>query len=237
MLRGRKYDDILALAKRLVAEGSHLLDLCCAVVGEDEKGYMSAALDKIATRVPAPILIDSTEAEVIEEALKRIPGKPIINSINLEDGENRIARVLPLAKRYGAAVIALTIDEDGMALTADKKVTIAHRIFDLAVRKYGIRPVDLIFDALTLPISTGQEEYRTAGIETLNAVRRIKQELPEVKTILGVSNISFGLGVYPRRVLNSVFTHEAVNYGLDIAIVNYSKIYPLPRPRWNWRAS
>ncbi len=227
MLRAARYDDILQLAKKLVAEGSHMLDLCCAVVGEDERAYMSGVLEKIATRVPAPILIDSTEAEVIEDALKRIPGKPIINSVNLEDGEKRIARVLPLAKRYGAGVIALTIDEDGMALSAEKKVAIAHRIFDLATKKYGLRPVDLIFDALTLPISTGQEEYRTAGLETLNAVRRIKQELPEAKTILGVSNISFGLGTYPRRVLNSVFTHEAVNYGLDIAIVNYSKIYPL----------
>jgi 5-methyltetrahydrofolate--homocysteine methyltransferase len=227
MLRAGKYDDILQLAKRLVNEGSHMLDLCCAVVGEDEKTYMSGVLDKIATRVPAPIQIDSTEAEVIEEALKRIPGKPIINSINLEDGEKRIARVLPLAKRYGAAVIALTIDEDGMALTADKKVAIARRIYELATEKYGLRPVDLIFDALTLPISTGQEDYRAAGIETLNAVRRIKQELPDVKTILGVSNISFGLAVYPRRVLNSVFTHEAVDYGLDIAIVNWAKLYPL----------
>src|SRR6478735_7709614 len=114
-----------------------------------------------------------------------------------------------------------------MALTADKKVAIAHRIFDLATKKYGIRPVDIIFDALTLPISTGQDEYRTAGIETLNAVKRIKEELPEVRTILGVSNISFGLNAYPRRVLNSVFMHEAVNNGLDMAIVNYTKIYPL----------
>ena len=132
-----------------------------------------------------------------------------------------------MAKRYGAAVIALTIDEDGMALTADKKVAIAHRIFDLATQKYGIRPVDLIFDALTLPISTGQEEYRSAGMETLKAVKRINEELPEVKTILGVSNISFGLDAYPRRVLNSVFLHEAVEHGLDMAIVNYTKIYPL----------
>jgi len=135
--------------------------------------------------------------------------------------------VLPMAKRYGAAVIALTIDEEGMALTADKKVAIAHRIFDLATRKYGLRPVDLLFDALTLPISTGQEEYRSAGIETLKAVQRIRQELPEVKTVLGVSNISFGLNAYPRRVLNSVFLHEAVENGLDVAIVNYTKIYPL----------
>ena len=227
LVRGRKYDDILALAKRLVNEGSHMLDLCCAIVGEDEKGYITSILEKVATRVPAPVLVDSTEADVVEEALKRIPGKAIINSINLEDGEKRTSKVLPMAKRLGAAVIALTIDEEGMALTAEKKTAIAKRIYDLAVKKYGIRPVDLIFDALTLPISTGQEEYRSAGIETLNAIKRIKQELPDVKTILGVSNISFGLDAYPRRVLNSVFMHEAVDHGLDMAIVNYTKIYPL----------
>ncbi len=227
LVQGKKYDEILALAKKLVNEGSHMLDLCCAIVGEDEKGYITSILEKIATRVPAPILVDSTEADVVEEALKRIPGRAIINSINLEDGEKRTSKVLPMAKRYGAAVIALTIDEDGMALTADKKVAIAHRIHDLATNKYGLDSTDLIFDALTLPISTGQEEYRTAGIETLKAVERIKKELPQVKTILGVSNISFGLDAYPRRVLNSVFMHEAVDHGLDMAIVNYTKIYPL----------
>jgi len=227
MVRAGDYDGILALAKRLVAEGSQMLDLCCAIVGEDEVGYMNAVLEKIATRVPAPILVDSTEANVIEEALKRIPGKPIINSINLEDGEKRTSLVLPMARRYGAAVIALTIDEQGMALTADKKVAIAHRIHDLAVNKYGMRSEDLIFDALTLPISTGQEDYRSAAIETLEAVRRIKQELPRSRTVLGVSNISFGLNAYARRVLNSVFLKEAVDRGLDAAIVNYSKIYPL----------
>ncbi len=227
LVRGKKYDDILAMAKKLVNEGSHMLDLCCAIVGEDEKGYITSILERVATRVPAPILVDSTEADVVEEALKRIPGKAIINSINLEDGEKRTSKVLPMARRYGAAVIALTIDEDGMALTADKKVAIAKRIYKLATEKYGLRGIDLIFDALTLPITTGQEDYRSAGIETLAAVKRIKQELPEVKTILGVSNISFGLDAYPRRVLNSVFMHEAVNNGLDMAIVNYSKIYPL----------
>ncbi|MGA8764290.1 MAG: vitamin B12 dependent-methionine synthase activation domain-containing protein, partial [Candidatus Sulfotelmatobacter sp.] len=227
LVQGKKYDDILALAKKLVNEGSHMLDLCCAIVGEDEKGYISSILERIATRVPAPILVDSTEADVVEEALKRIPGRAIINSINLEDGEKRTSKVLPMAKRYGAAVIALTIDEDGMALTAEKKAAIAHRIFDLATKKYGLDATDLIFDALTLPISTGQEEYRSAGIETLKAVERIKKELPDVKTILGVSNISFGLDAYPRRVLNSVFMHEAVDHGLDMAIVNYTKIYPL----------
>jgi 5-methyltetrahydrofolate--homocysteine methyltransferase len=227
LVQGQKYDDILALAKKLVNDGSHMLDLCCAIVGEDEKGYITSILEKIATRVPAPILVDSTEADVVEEALKRIPGRAIINSINLEDGEKRTSKVLPMAKRYGAGVIALTIDEDGMALTADKKVAIAHRIHDLATKKYGLDSTDLVFDALTLPISTGQEDYRTAGIETLKAVERIKKELPQVKTILGVSNISFGLDAYSRRVLNSVFMHEAVDHGLDMAIVNYTKIYPL----------
>ncbi len=227
MVRAGDYDGILALAKKLSAEGSQMLDLCCAIVGEDENAYMCSILEKIATRVPAPILVDSTEADVIEEALKRIPGKPIINSINLEDGEKRTSRVLPMARRYGAAVIALTIDEDGMALTANKKLAIAQRIHKLATEKYGLRAHDLIFDPLTLPISTGQEDYRTAGMETLEAVRLIKQELPECKTILGVSNISFGLSAYSRRVLNSVFLKEAVDRGLDAAIVNYSKIYPL----------
>ncbi|HVJ06594.1 MAG TPA: methionine synthase [Candidatus Saccharimonadales bacterium] len=227
MVRSGDYDGILTLAKKLVNDGSHMLDLCCAVVGEDEKAYMSNVLEKIATRVPAPILIDTTEAEVLEEALKRTPGKAIVNSINLEDGEKRSGRVLPMAKRYGAAVIALTIDEEGMALTAEKKIAIAQRIFDLAVNKYGMRPQDLIFDALTLPISTGQEDYRSAGMETLKAIEGIKKALPECRTILGVSNISFGLNAYARRVLNSVFMHEAVNHGLDMAIVNYTKIYPL----------
>jgi 5-methyltetrahydrofolate--homocysteine methyltransferase len=227
MVRAQDYDGILTMAKRLVGEGSQMLDLCCAIVGEDETAYMNAVLEKIATRVPAPILVDSTEANVIEEALKRIPGKPIINSINLEDGEKRSGLVLPMARRYGAAVIALTIDEQGMALTADRKVAIAHRIHDLAVNKFGLRSQDLIFDALTLPISTGQEDYRTAAIETLEAVRRIKLELPLCRTVLGVSNISFGLNAYARRVLNSVFLKEAVDRGLDTAIVNYSKIYPL----------
>ena len=227
MVRGGDYDGILTMAKRLIAEGSQMLDLCCAIVGEDEKGYMNSILEKIATRVPAPIVVDSTEADVIEEALKRIPGKPVINSINLEDGEKRTSQVLPMARRYGAAVVALTIDEEGMALTADRKVAIAKRIYKLATEKYGLDGRDLIFDALTLPISTGQEDYRTAGMETLEAVRRIKEELPEAKTILGVSNISFGLNTYARRVLNSVFLKEAVDRGLDCAIVNYSKIYPL----------
>src|SRR5260370_35390096 len=131
-----------------------MLDLCCAIVGEDEKGYITSILEKVATRVPAPILVDSTEADVVEEALKRIPGKAIINSINLEDGEKRTAKVLPMAKRYGAAVIALTIDEDGMALTPEKKTAIAKPIYKLATEKYDICPSDCLFDSLTLRIYT-----------------------------------------------------------------------------------
>ncbi len=227
MVRAGDYDGILAMAKRLASEGSQMLDLCCAIVGEDEKAYMNGVLEKIATRVTAPIMIDSTEADVVEEALKRVPGKPLINSINLEDGEKRTSKVLPMAKRYGAAVIALTIDEEGMALTADRKVAVAKRIYEMATERYGIRGEDILFDPLTLPISTGQEDYRDAGMETLEAVRRIKQELPKAKTVLGVSNISFGLNAYARRVLNSVFLKEAVDRGLDAAIVNYAKIYPL----------
>lgn len=227
MVRAGDYDGILAMAKRLTSEGSQMLDLCCAVVGENEKAYMNGVLEKIATRVTAPIMIDSTEADVVEEALKRVPGKPLINSINLEDGEKRTSLVLPMAKRYGAGVIALTIDEEGMALTADRKVEVAKRIYEMATERYGIRGEDILFDPLTLPISTGQEDYRDAGMQTLEAVRRIKEELPKAKTILGVSNISFGLNTYARRVLNSVFLKEAVDRGLDAAIVNYSKIYPL----------
>ena len=227
MVRAGDYDGILAMAKRLASDGSQMLDLCCAIVGEDEKAYMNGVLEKIATRVTAPIMIDSTEADVVEEALKRVPGKPLINSINLEDGEKRTSKVLPMAKRYGAAVIALTIDEEGMALTADRKVAVAKRIYEMATERYGIRGEDILFDPLTLPISTGQEDYRDAGMETLEAVRRIKQELPKAKTVLGVSNISFGLNAYARRVLNSVFLKEAVDRGLDAAIVNYAKIYPL----------
>ncbi|MDD5542307.1 MAG: methionine synthase [Acidobacteriia bacterium] len=222
-----KYDDILMMAKRLVNEGSHLLDLCVAIVGGNEKHHMEETVKMLATRVSAPLMIDSTEADVIEIALKLIPGKAIVNSINLEDGEKRTSRVLPLVKKFGAAVIALTIDEEGMALTAEKKFAIAQRIFKLATEKYGIAPQNLLFDALTLPISTGQEDYRTAAIETMKAVELIKKNIPGVLTILGVSNVSFGLDIYARRILNSVFLHEAMEHGLDAAIVNWQRIYPL----------
>ena len=174
-------------------------------------------------------MIDSTEAPVLEAALKRLGGRAIINSINLEDGETRMDRVMPLAKQHGAAVVALCIDEEGQARTEEWKVRVAKRIHDLVTEKWGMQSGDIIFDPLTMPIATGQEEVRRDGIETLNAIRRIKQELPGVFTILGISNVSFGLNPAARQVLNSVFLHYALEAGLDAAIVNPQKILPLHR--------
>jgi 5-methyltetrahydrofolate--homocysteine methyltransferase len=179
------------------------------------------------TQVTLPVVIDSTEYAVIEEALKLYAGRAIVNSINLEDGEERMAHVLPLCKRYGAAVIALTIDEQGMTKTRERKVEVAERIIDLSVNKYGMREEDLIFDTLTFTLGSGDEEFRTAGVETIEAIRLLKQKHPKVKTILGVSNISFGLNPHARHVLNSVFLHYAIEAGLDMAIVHSGKIMPL----------
>jgi 5-methyltetrahydrofolate--homocysteine methyltransferase len=164
---------------------------------------------------------------VIEEALKLYAGRAIVNSINMEDGEERMAHVLPLCKKYGAAVIALTIDEDGMAKTCAKKVEIAERIIELSVNKYGMREEDLIFDTLTFTLGSGSEEFRKAGIDTIEAIRELKKRHPLCRTILGVSNISFGLNPHSRHVLNSVFLHYAIEAGLDLAIVHGAKIMPL----------
>jgi 5-methyltetrahydrofolate--homocysteine methyltransferase len=188
---------------------------------------MREILFRFNTQVQLPIVIDSTEVVVIEEALQLIGGRAIINSINLEDGEERAGKILTLCKHFGAAVIALTIDEQGMAKTAARKVAVAQRIYDLAIGQYGLRPHDLIFDALTFTLGSGDEEFRKAGMETLAAIRRIKTELPGVKTILGVSNISFGLAPNIRNALNSVFLHYAIEAGLDMAIVHAGKIMPL----------
>ncbi len=229
MVRSGDYGGILALSKRLAKEGSQMLDICCAIVGEDEKAHVTAVLDQIAARLPVPVLIDSTEADGIEEALKRIPGKPLINFVHLAEGEKQASELLPMARRYGAAVIAMTIDENGLALTAQKKVAIARRMYILATGKYRLRPQDLIFDPLTISISTGREEDRSAGTETLEAVRLLKKELPECGTILGISHISIGLSGRARAVLNSVFLKEAGNRGLDMAMVNVSTIDPLEK--------
>jgi 5-methyltetrahydrofolate--homocysteine methyltransferase len=221
------YEALTAMAKDEVNEGAHLIDLCTAYVGRNEIRDMNECVTRMVRQVRLPLMIDSTEAPVIEEALKRVGGRCIINSINLEDGEERMNHVCPLAKTYGAALVALTIDEKGMAKTRDDKLAIAKRIHDLAVTKYGLRSEDLMFDTLTFTLGSGDEEFRKAGIETIEAIREIKRELPGVFTVLGVSNISFGLAPQVRQVLNSVFLHYAIEAGLDAAIVNARKILPL----------
>ncbi|MFQ5823108.1 MAG: methionine synthase [bacterium] len=227
LLLADNFDAMVTMAKKQVKEGAHLLDVCVAYVGRDEKRDMIEIINRFNTQVTVPLMIDTTEPPVVEEALKRISGKAIVNSVNLEDGEERIKRMLLLCKKYGAAVIALTIDEEGMAKTAQKKFEIAKRIYELAVNKYGLRPEDLIVDTLTFTLGSGDEEFRKAGNETIEALRLIKENLTKVKTILGVSNISFGLSTHARIVLNSVFLHYAIEYGLDMAIVNAKKILPL----------
>lgn len=221
------YDAAVAMGKEQVKEGAHMLDLCVAYVGRDEIRDMREVISRFNTQITVPLVIDSTEYPVIEEALKNYAGRAIVNSINLEDGEERMEHVLPLCKRYGAAVIALTIDEDGMAKTREKKFEIAKRIVDLSVGKYGMREEDLIFDTLTFTLGSGDEEFRKAGIETIESIRMIKEAYPKCKTILGVSNISFGLNPHSRHVLNSVFLHYAIEAGLDMAIVHGAKIMPL----------
>ena len=227
LLAREDWEGIVAMGKEAVKEGAHLVDVCAAYVGRDEVRDMREIIFRFNTQVTLPMVIDSTEAPVIEQALQMIGGKAIVNSINLEDGEERIDHIVPLCKKYGAAVIALTIDEQGMAKTAERKLAIARRIYDLVVGKYRMRPHDLIFDTLTFTLGSGDEEFRRAGVETIEAIRLIKKEFPAVKTILGVSNISFGLSPATRHVLNSVFLHYAIEAGLDMAIVHASKIMPL----------
>ncbi|MEK6650641.1 MAG: methionine synthase [Bacteroidota bacterium] len=229
LLAREEWEGIVAMGKEQVREQAHMLDVCAAYVGRDERADMREIISRFNQQITVPLVIDSTESPVLEEALQRIAGKAVVNSINLEDGEERLERIVGLCRAYGAAVIALTIDEKGMAKTVDGKMAVAQRIYDLAVVRHGMRPHDLIFDALTFTLGSGDEEFRKAGIETIAAIRRIKKELPGVHTILGVSNISFGLAPRPRAALNSVFLHAAVEAGLDMAIVHASKIIPLYR--------
>ncbi len=227
LLEAENWDGMVDMAQEQEQGGAHVLDVCAAYVGRNEVADMNEIIPRFNRQVTIPLMIDSTEWEVIEASLKQISGRAIVNSINMEDGEERMEKVLPLCKRYGAAVIALTIDEDGMAKTTDKKIEIAQRIYDLATEKYGMRPEDLLFDPLTFTLGSGDKEFRRAGVETLNALKEIKEKLPGVRTLLGVSNISFGLSPQTRHVLNSVFMHTAIQYGLDAAIVHASKIMPL----------
>ncbi len=226
LLEAENFDEMANVVRDQAAEGAHIVDVCVDYVGRDGVPDMARLIGDARGRTTLPIMLDSTEAPVLEAGLKLLGGKPIVNSINLEDGGARLDRTLRAARRYGAAVVALVIDEQGQARTADRKLAIAHRIYDLATREYGLPPEDLFFDALTLPLGSGQEELRNDGRETLDAVRRIKAELPGVHTILGVSNVSFGLNPAARQVLNSVFLHRAVKAGLDAAIVNARQILP-----------
>lgn len=213
------------LAREQEREGSHLLDVCTAYVGRDEVRDMTTLLSEYAKQVTIPIMVDSTEANVIEESLKRLPGKPLVNSINYEDGGERTKRVLSACKKYGAAIVALTIDEDGMAKTAAKKVEIAERILN-ETRSYGLPDHDVFIDCLTFTLGSGDEEFRKAAVETIDAIRDLKSRHPDANTILGISNISFGLKASSRHVLNSAFLHYCLEAGLTSAIVHASKIMP-----------
>lgn len=226
LLEREDWDGMVAMARAQEREGAHVLDVCTAYVGRDEVRDMTTLIRRLNTECQIPLVIDTTEYNVLDESLQLIAGKPIVNSINLEDGVDKMMRKVELIKRYGAATVALTIDEKGMAKDADKKLEIAKRIYDLTTSA-GVSGEDIIFDALTFTLSTGNEEDRKLGIATLEGIRRIKEAMPDVKTILGVSNISFGFQPRIRQTLNSVFLHYAVEAGLDLAIVHASKIIPL----------
>ncbi len=221
------YEGLLAIARQQVEGGAHTLDVQVAVTERaDEAVVMRKLVKRLSTGVEAPLVIDSTEASVIHAALEQYPGRALINSINMENGRQRIETVLPLARAHGAAVVALTIDETGMARTSKRKLDVARRIYQIAVEEFGLRAEDLVFDALTFVLSTGEDEWKRSAIETLEGIRMIKAALPGVLTILGVSNVSFGLMPHARAVLNSVFLFHAVEAGLDLAIVNPKDVLP-----------
>jgi len=229
LLLADDYAGLLQIARGQVEAGAHVLDVCVALNERDDEGAQMRALTKLlAQAVDAPLMIDSTEADVIEGALKATPGRCIVNSVNLEKSGERVKKVLPLVRRYGAAVVAMTIDEKGMAQTAERKAEVARRMVQVAA-EYGVPPDSLVFDALTFTLATGGEEYRHSAVETLEGIRRIKAENPGVLTVLGVSNVSFGLAKNAREVVNSVFLYHAVRAGLDLAIVNPKDIRAYPQ--------
>jgi 5-methyltetrahydrofolate--homocysteine methyltransferase len=227
LLLADDYDGLLQIAEDQVEGGAHVLDLCVALTERaDEDEQMRLLAKKVSLTQPAPIQIDSTEPEVIERALEQIPGRAIVNSVNLEAGRDKLDRVVPVALAHGAALIALTIDEVGMAKTAARKVEIAERIRDLCCEEHGLDPELLIFDCLTFTLTTGDEEWRPSAVETIAGIKAIKEQIPSVKTSLGVSNVSFGVSPGARAVLNSVFLHHCVAAGLDLAMVNPNHITP-----------
>ena len=223
------WDGCIAMGRAQVGEGSHALDICTAYVGRTETADMTEVVSRMRGAATAPLVIDSTELNVLESALKLYGGKAIINSINFEDGEEPAAKRLELAKRFGAAVIALTIDEDGMAKDAESKLAIAKRLYEFACVKHGLPACDLMIDPLTFTICTGNADDRKLALNTLDGIERIAAELPDCQIILGLSNVSFGLKMASRHVLNSVFLDHAVKRGMTGAIVHVSKILPLHR--------
>jgi 5-methyltetrahydrofolate--homocysteine methyltransferase len=229
LLNVEDWDGLVALGKEQEREGAHILDVNVDFVGRDGERDMHELASRLVTNVKLPLMFDSTEWQKMEAGLQHAGGKSILNSTNYEDGVPRFTKVIDLAKTYGASVVIGTIDEEGMARTADGKFKIAKRAYEQATTELGLPASDIFFDSLALPISTGIEEDRRNALETIEAIRRIKTELPGAFTILGVSNVSFGLSPASRVVLNSVFLHDAVEAGLDSAIVNASKIEPLNR--------
>ena len=218
-----RFEEAAEIGRRQVRNGAHVLDVCLQDPDRDETADVIKFLDQLNRRVKAPIMIDSTDAAVIEESLKRLQGKSIINSINLEDGEERFQRVVPLARRYGAALVVGCIDDDpdqAQAITRERKVEIAQRSHRLLTAKYGVPEQDIIFDPLVFPAGTGDENYVGSAAETIEGVRLIKEALPNTKTVLGISNVSFGLPAAGREVFNSVFLYHCTQAGLDMAIVN-----------------
>ena len=227
LLLADDYDGLVQIAEDQVEGGAHVLDLCVALVERaDEDEQMRMVAKRVSLAQPAPIQIDSTEPDVIKLALEQVPGRAIVNSINLEAGRDKLDVVVPLALAHGAALIALTIDEIGMAKTADRKVEIAQRLVELCCDEHGLEREALIFDALTFTLTTGDDEWKPSAVETIEGIRRIKAEIPGVKTSLGVSNVSFGVSPGARAVLNSVFLHHCVDAGLDLAMVNPNHITP-----------
>ncbi len=217
------FEEASEVGRRQVRNGAHVLDVCLQDPDRDETADMVALLDVLTKKVKAPIMIDSTDSAVIETALKRLQGKSVINSVNLEDGEARFQAVVPLARRYGAALVVGCIDEDkeqAQAITRERKLEVAQRSFRILTEKYGVPPEDIIFDPLVFPAGTGDRNYVGSAAETIEGVRLIKQAMPRAKTILGISNVSFGLPPAGREVLNSVFLYHCVQAGLDMAIVN-----------------
>lgn len=227
LLEAEDWTGLVEMAREQEREGVHVLDVCTAYVGRDEVRDMTEVIRRYNAVLTKPMMIDTTEVPVVETALKLISGKPIINSINLEDGRTKLDKVVPLAKRYGAALVALTIDEQGQADTAEWKFQVAKRIYDICVNEYGIPPGDLLFDPLVFPLTTGQEQTRKSAMATFDAIKLIKQKLPGALTHVGLSNASFGLTPYTRQVLNSVYLHYAIEAGLDSAILHAAKILPL----------